>query len=59
MLFGVCPVCGRYHPYPLEGWWCPMCGKPDYNRIIHDLTDRLTVIEKTVEWGTQLTDLEE
>lgn len=21
-----CPVCGRYHAYPLEGWWCEYCG---------------------------------
>ena len=57
--FLTCPVCGRYHPAPLNGWWCPFCGESENSKLIRDLNNRLTIIEKSVEWGTELTELEE
>ena len=49
-----CPVCGRYEPYHLNGWWCPVCGTSEDERIIQDLKQRLLALEKALSWGTDL-----
>ena len=55
-----CPVCGRYNCRPLIDYWCSYCGTPISVQILRDIKDlqnRLTIIEETVQQGTELEDI--
>lgn len=58
-----CPVCGRYHGYRnLDGYWCPYCGTEISTEMLiklKKLTGRVDIIEKFLQWGTQLQEEEE
>ena len=48
-----CPVCGRIHNHPREGYWCPYCGTSVSSQMreeLHLLKDRMLIIEKLLEW---------
>ena len=49
-----CPLCGRPHAYPLEGWWCPYCGtslSTSMRKELRTLNDRVLILEKLLEWN--------
>lgn len=58
-----CPICGRFHNFNyLEGYWCPYCGVDRSGQMltkIYKLTGRVDIIEKLLQWGTQLQEEEE
>ena len=56
-----CPVCGRYHYRPLEGYWCPYCGTgltKEMREQLRSLSDRIAILEQLLEWS-KIHELEE
>lgn len=49
IMYATCPVCGRYHAYyPLEYWWCPLCGS-DVEQRIDNLEKRIEILEQQLQ----------